>query len=122
MLFRDKLNCQIRLIKRSILTPVSMDPYSLTAISRDSNSGIKSVIKRVTLVLNLSASTELKENLNQHLNLNLNKYLPDIGGILLGYTDVRFSKVNFDWSQGYNDEIVTLKVKAKFLLFSPCVG
>ena len=99
---------------------IVMDPYSLSDISADPRSGIRSVIKRVTVVL--SSSTDIKENLIQLLNQNLNQYFPDIGGILLGYTNVRYSKVNFDWSQGDSDEIVTLKVLAKFFLFNPAIG
>ena len=99
-----------------------MDPYSLSAISADTESGIKTVIKRVTIVLTTSKDVTIKENLIKHLNLNINKYSPDIGGLLLGYTNVKYSKVNFDWSRGDTDEIVTLDVKAKFFLFSPCVG
>ena len=98
----------------------AMDPYSLSDISADTRSGIRSVIKRVTVVL--SSSTDIKENLIQLLNQNLNQYFPDIGGILLGYTNVRYSKVNFDWSQANSEEIVTLKVLAKFFLFNPAIG
>ena len=99
-----------------------MDYWSLSAISKEPNSGIKSVIKRVTIVLSVSTEINIKENLIQLLNQNLNQYSPDIGGILLGYTNVKYEKVNFNWSLGDSDEVVTLKVKAKFFLFSPCVG
>merc|ERR1719225_2438437 len=86
-----------------------MDYWSLSAISKEPNSGIKSIIKRVTVIIRDSTEKNLKENLIQILNQNLNQYSPDIGGILLGYTNVKY-------------EIVTLKVKAKFFLFSPTVG
>ena len=104
-----------------------MDYWSLSAISKEPHSGIKTIIKRVTvpIIINASVSTEkknIKENLIQVLNQNLNQYSPDIGGILLGYTNVKYEKVNFDWSLGDSDEIVTLKVKAKFFIFSPSVG
>ena len=99
-----------------------MDHWSLSAISEEPNFGIRSVIKRVSIVLSVLPETTIKENLIKVLDQNLNKYSPDIGGILLGYTNVKYSKVNFDWSLGDRDEIVTLKVKAKFILFSPSVG
>lgn len=99
-----------------------MDPDTLSALSDDPQSGIKSVTKRVTIVLTSSPELTIKENLLNNFNENLRKFYPDIGGILLGYKNVKYSKVNFDWSQGDSDDIVTVKVLAKFFIFSPDVG
>ena len=99
-----------------------MDHFSLSAISSDPRSGIRVVKKRVTVVLDSTTESNSETNLIKLLNQNLNKYSPDIGGILLGYKDVRCETADFEWSRGDSDEIVTLKVCAKFFLFSPCVG
>ena len=99
-----------------------MDHWSLSAISKEPNSGIRSVIKRITIVLRVPPEFTIEENLIKVLDQNRNQYFPDVGGILLDYTDVKYSKVIFDWSLGDRDQIVTLKVKAEFFLFSPSVG
>ena len=52
-----------------------------------------------------------------------NKFYPDIGAILLGYKNVKYARVCFDWSRGDSeDEIVTLRVRGDFLIFSAEVG
>ena len=99
-----------------------MDPYALLSFCADPQSGIKSVNKRITIVLSSSPDLTLKENLLSTFNQNLKKYYPDVGGILLGYKNVKYSKVSFDWSQGDSDDFVTLKVMGKFFIFCPDVG
>ena len=97
-----------------------MDHHYLSLVSDDPKSGIKALTKSVTVVLSSSNEVTIKENLSKMLSRNLNKYSPDIGGILLGYnSNIRYSKVNFHRG---SDGIVTLKVAAKFYLFSPSVG
>ena len=99
-----------------------MDPYTLLSLSADPQSGIKSVNKRVTIVLTSSSELTVRENLLSSFNQNLKMFYPDIGGILLGYKNVKYSKVIHDWSQGDSDDFVTLKVMGNFFLFSPDVG
>ena len=97
-----------------------MDHHYLSLVSDDPKSGIKALTKSVTVVLSSLNEVTIKENLSKMLSRNLNKYSPDIGGILLGYnSNIRYSKVNFHRG---SDGIVTLKVTAKFYLFSPSVG
>ena len=100
-----------------------MDPFSLSAISADPRSGVKSITRRVTIVLQNSPEVTIKENLHNSFNQLRNKFYPDIGAILLGYKNVKYARVSFDWSQGDSkDEIVTLRVRADFLIFSAEVG
>ena len=100
-----------------------MDPFSLATISADPRSGVKSVTRRVTIILRNSPEVTIKENLHNSFNQLRNKFYPDIGAILLGYKNVKYARVSFDWSRGdREDEIVTLRVRADFLIFSADVG
>ena len=102
---------------------IMMDPFSLSAISADPRSGVKSITRLVTLVLQNSPEVTIKENLHNRLNQLRNKFYPDIGAILLGYKNVKYAKVNFNWSRGDSEEeIVTLRVRADFLIFRADVG
>ena len=100
-----------------------LDPCNLSLLSDDPQLGIKAVTKSITVVLSSSTEAIIKENLCKMLSTSLNKYSPDIGGIVLGYSNISHSKVICKWSQGdTSDDIMTLKVTAKFYLFSPSVG
>ena len=100
-----------------------LDPCNLSLLSDDPQLGIKAVTKCITVVLSSSNQVSIKENLCKLLSTSLNQYSPDIGGIVLGYSNISQSKVISKWSQGDSrDDIVTLKVAAKFYLFSPSVG
>ena len=100
-----------------------LDPCNLSLLSDDPQLGIKAVTKCITIVLSSSNQVSIKENLCKLLSTSLNQYSPDIGGIVLGYSNISQSKVISKWSQGDSrDDIVTLKVAAKFYLFSPSVG
>ena len=100
-----------------------LDPCNLSLLSDDPQLGIKAVTKTITIVLSSSPQAIIKENLCKMLSTSLNKYSPDIGGIVLGYSNISHSKMISKWSQGdSSDDILTLKVTAKFYLFSPSVG
>ena len=95
----------------------------MSLLCDDPQLGIKAVTKSITVVLSSSNQVSIKENLCKMLSTNLNKYSPDIGGIVLGFSNISHSKVISKWSQGdSSDDVVTLKVTAKFYLFSPSVG
>ena len=100
-----------------------LDSCNLSLLSDDPQLCIKAVTKCITVVLSSSPQASIKENLCMMLSTSLNKYSPDIGGIVLGYSNISHSKVISKWSQGdSSDDVVTLKVTAKFYLFSPSVG
>ena len=98
-----------------------MDPFALSAISKDPNSGIRIVVKRITVMLPAAGggvNASVKEKFTETLNAQKHKYLPDIGGYLLGYTDVKYKESVFEWSKDDNVP-QSVKVKAKFYIFSP---
>ena len=102
-----------------------MDPYSLSVIASDPKSGVRSLRKTVTLILpNNSIEEEgedepsLKESLLNLLHENLNKFWPDIGGILLGFGHIKFSQLKLEWMR----DKVAVKLKGKFYVFHPVVG
>ena len=98
-----------------------MDPFTLSSISKDPNSGIRIVVKRITVMLPAAGggvNASVKEKFTETLNAQKHKYLPDIGGYLLGYTDVKYKESVFEWSKDDNVP-QSVKVKAKFYIFSP---
>ena len=99
-----------------------MDPFTLSSISKDPNSGIRIVVKRITVMLPAAGGGgSVKEKFTETLNAQKHKYLPDIGGFLLGYTDVKYRENVFEWSKR-DDVPQSVRVKAKFYLFSVHVG
>jgi len=95
-----------------------MDPFALSAISKDPNSGIRIVVKRITVMLPAAGGGgSVKEKFTETLNAQKHKYLPDIGGYLLGYKDVKFRENVFEWSASGVPQSVRLK--AKFYCFVP---
>ena len=98
-----------------------MDPFTLSSISKDPNSGIRIAVKRITVMLPAAGGGgSVKEKFTETLNAQKHKYLPDIGGFLLGYTDVKYRENVFEWSK--KDVPQSVRVKAKFYLFSVHVG
>ena len=98
-----------------------MDPFALSAISKDPNSGIRIAVKRITVMLPAAGggvNASVKEKFTETLNAQKHKYLPDIGGYLLGYTDVKYKESVFEWSKDF-DVPQSVRVKAKFYIFSP---
>ena len=102
-----------------------MDPYSLSVIASDPKSGVRSLHKTVTLILPNNSSEDgcgdepsLKESLLNLLHENLNKYWPDISGILLGFGHIKFSRLKLEWMR----DKVAVKLRGKFYVFLPVVG
>ena len=71
-----------------------LDPCNLSLLSDDPQLGIKAVTKSITVVLSSSNQVSIKENLCKMLSTSLNQYSPDIGGIVLGYSNISHSKVH----------------------------
>ena len=96
-----------------------MDPFALSAISKDPKSGIRIVVKRITVMLPATRGEgSIKEKFTETLNAQKHKYLPDIGGFLLGYTDVKYKEMVYEWSK--KDHVPqSVRLKAKFYSFVP---
>ena len=73
---------------------IMLDPCNLSLLSDDPQLGIKAVTKSITVVLSSSNQVSIKENLCKMLSTSLNQYSPDIGGIVLGYSNISHSKVH----------------------------
>jgi len=92
----------------------------LVRLPDNPRSGIEMFDKQVTLVFDSVVSSNIKEYVLQKLNNSRNRYYPDVGGILVGYTSV---KVKFkDNGQSEIDRPRIVDIKANFYIFRPQAG
>ena len=92
----------------------------LVRLPDNPRSGVLMVDKQVTLVFDSVESSNVKEYVLQKLNNSRNRYYPDVGGILVGYTSV---KVKFnDKVQSEIDYPRIVDIKANFYIFHPQAG
>ena len=92
----------------------------LVRLPDNPRSGVLMVDKQVTLVFDSVESSNVKEYVLQKLNNSRNRYYPDVGGILVGYTSV---KVKFkDNGLSETDYPRIVDIKANFYIFRPQAG
>merc|ERR1719318_1349179 len=83
-------------------------------------SGVVAVLKSVHLVMENNDFGDITSSIVNKLNLNLNKYYPDAGGILMGYQEIKLLRSSIE--ENNNKTFHPVYIRAKFYLFSPKVG
>ena len=97
-----------------------MDSYTtLDIFVADPKAGVRAVIKKISLFLAADMKDSLKENVIKILNNQKDKYYPDVGGILLGYSNVKIAK-DTEWD--YQNDFLSVYIRAKFYIFQPTIG
>ena len=92
----------------------------LVQLPDNPRSGISKVVKKVKLFLGSVDSSSVKEYVLHKLNTSKYKYYPDVGGIVVGYTNV---KLKFeDRGPTEMDCYQIVGVKANFYVFQPEAG
>jgi len=93
---------------------------ALQGLTSDPRSGVVAVYKSVHLVIENNEFSDLNKSIIKKLNLNINKYYPHAGGILMGYREIKLLRSTMEVNN--NMAIHPVHIRAKFFLFSPHVG
>ena len=97
-----------------------MDSYTnFERFEGDPNTGVRPVRKTISLYLAADMKDNVKENIIEILDKQIDKYYPDVGGLMMGYSKIKFQKDN-DWN--YQNDILPINIKAKFYIFQPTIG
>jgi hypothetical protein len=94
----------------------AMTHSALVGMTSDPTTGVVAVVRCVHFVMEKEELSYIKEAVIRKLNLNMNIFYPDAGGILMGYQNVKIKK---------NTSKVTptpVNIQAMFFLFRPQVG
>ena len=76
------------------------------------------VNKKLQMILKYHNIRDLQEAIVEELNLNVNKFYPDAGGIMMGYKDIKIKKTEVTPSTTPHP----VNIEASFYLFQPRVG
>ena len=76
------------------------------------------VNKKLQMILQHQNLRDLQEAIVEKLNLNVNKFYPDAGGIMMGYKDIKIKKGEVTASTTPHP----VNIEASFYLFQPVVG
>ena len=97
-----------------------MDSYTnFERFEGDPNTGVRPVRKTISLYLAADMKDNVKENLMEILDKQIGKYYPDVGGLMMGYSKIKFQKDN-DWN--FQNDLLPINIKAKFFIFQPTIG
>jgi hypothetical protein len=69
-----------------------MTHSALVGMTSDPSTGVVAVVRSVHFVMEKEELSYTKEAVIRKLNLNMNTFYPDAGGILMGYLNVKIKK------------------------------
>ena len=99
----------------------AMPQSALAGMTSDPRTGVVAQARNVDIVMEKEDFiSDMKSVFIRKLNLNINKYYPDVGGILMGYQGIRIKRSTFEVNT------ITLlhpiHIRAWFYLFKPTFG
>ena len=73
-----------------------MPQSALAGMTSDPRTGVVAQTRNVYIIMEKEDLSDTKSVLIRKLNLNINKYYPDVGGILMGYQGIKIKRSTFE--------------------------
>ena len=100
-----------------------MPQSALAGMTSDPRTGVVAQTRNVYIVMEKEDFSDMKSGLIRKLNLNINKYYPDAGGILMGYKGIKIKRSTFEVNTTtLLHPIHPIHLRASFYMFKPTVG
>jgi len=98
----------------------AMPHSALAGMTSDPRTGVVAQARNVHIVMEKEDFSDLKAALIRKLNLNVNKFYPDAGGILMGYQGIKMKRSTSEVNS--TTLLHPIHIRAKFYLFKPTAG
>jgi len=97
-----------------------MSHSALVGMTSDPRSGVVAGLTSFHIVMETEDFGDMKEALVRKLNSNKNKFYPDAGGIMMGYSGIKMMKSTSEVTS--TTLLQGVYIRAQFFLFKPQVG